>query len=317
MTTRTSPVRPTLAQLRVFVAVAQAGAFSEAAAELGMSQSTLSEGVASLERTLGVQLFRRGAGGATLTGAGEQALAHAVRAVQASEDLSISLQTGSALSGTLTVAAYRSLGVHVLPPVLAALHRQHPGLNVRVLNAQMDSEGGQRLILSGQADVGLMSVAEDTALLVYPLAQDEYVAVQPVQNGAQPLSWTDLEGQTLLLPPATDSCHRLVMRHLQQHGVVPGMVMEIAEDDVIYSMVAHGVGIAIQPGLAVSPLPGGLMTLPLPVPLSRSMGVAVLPQRAGLPHIWAFMAALSAAWPSMDAQGRRPMSGPNPPRAAR
>lgn len=45
--------RLTLAQLRMFVATAETGGFGAAAAELNMSQSTISEAVKGLERTLG------------------------------------------------------------------------------------------------------------------------------------------------------------------------------------------------------------------------------------------------------------------------
>ena len=301
---RSASARPTLAQLRAFVAVARCGGFSEAAADLGMSQSSLSEGVAALERLLGQRLLKRTAGGVTLTDTGDRVLSHAVRVTQASDDLMLSAQDEENLTGTLTVAAYRSLGVHLLPAALAEVHARFPRLEVRVLNAEADGMGGRGLILGRQADVGLI-VASDAPLLTYPLVQDEYVAVLPARPaelaGAvrvptdRPLHWNDLEGQTLLMPTMGDTCTRLVLNHLQDLQVTPGAVMEFADDDVIYSMVAHGLGVAIQPRLATLPLRSDLITRSVSTSFTRSLVVATLPGRASLPHIRTFIAAVRRA----------------------
>ena len=50
----------TLAQFQVFVAVVDAGSFTEAAKALGMTQSSVSQAIASLEAELGVSLLTRG-----------------------------------------------------------------------------------------------------------------------------------------------------------------------------------------------------------------------------------------------------------------
>lgn len=286
--------RPTLAQFRVFLAVARAGAFSEAAAKLGMSQSSLSEGVAGLERSLGKRLLLRSAAGVTLIPTGERVLEHAARAVQASDDLLLSAQDEEGLSGTLTVAAYRSLGVHLLPAALAEVSARFPRLEVRVLNAEADGQSGVGLMLSRQADAGLI-VASDAPLLSYPLLQDEYVVVLPAGGEGRPLDWADLQGQTLLMPTASDTCTRLVLSYLRERQITPRSVMEFAEDDVIYSMVARGLGVAIQPWLSTTPLRGDLRVQRFASSFTRSLVVVTLPGRASLPHIAAFVSAVRRA----------------------
>lgn len=281
--------RPTLAQLRAFVAVARAGGFSEAAAELGMSQSSLSEAVAGLERALGTRLLSRTGSGAALTTTGQRALTYAVQAIRATDDLLLSAQDEAALSGTLTVATHRSLGVHLLPAALAEVHARFPRLEVKVISAETEGES----VLSGQADVGLV-MASDVPLLSYPLLQDEYVAVVPPGHPAPLRRWADLEGQTLLLP-AADSCTALVMAHLQRFRIVPANIMQFADDDVIYSMAAHGLGVAVQPWLATMPLRADLVIRRFETSFSRSLVVVTLPARASLPHIQAFMDAVRLA----------------------
>ena len=66
-----------LSQLRALIAIAQCGNFSEAALQIGISQSAVSHAIASLETELGVVLLSRGRHGATLTPVGERVLIHA------------------------------------------------------------------------------------------------------------------------------------------------------------------------------------------------------------------------------------------------
>ena len=61
-----------LRQLRVFVSVVESGAHARAARALGVSQSTISETLSAMERTLGTAIFRKSAKGSVLTPAGPE-----------------------------------------------------------------------------------------------------------------------------------------------------------------------------------------------------------------------------------------------------
>ena len=66
-----------LEQLRMFLAVAECGSFTEAAKRLFVSHSTTSRAVSALERELGTALFRRHSRSVVLTPAGEVLVTHA------------------------------------------------------------------------------------------------------------------------------------------------------------------------------------------------------------------------------------------------
>ncbi len=102
---------PTLDQLRVLIAVADAGSFSAAAAALNRSQSVISYAVANLEAQLGLVLFDRAARRPVLTEAGRAVLADAQRVARAVDEL-------RARAGGLTqgLEASVSLVVDVLFP---------------------------------------------------------------------------------------------------------------------------------------------------------------------------------------------------------
>jgi DNA-binding transcriptional LysR family regulator len=66
----------TRAQFQVFAAVVDAGSFTEAAKALGLTQSSVSQAVASLEAELGVSLLTRGREGVTQTEIGARLIIH-------------------------------------------------------------------------------------------------------------------------------------------------------------------------------------------------------------------------------------------------
>jgi DNA-binding transcriptional LysR family regulator len=114
-------------QLRAFVAVAENANFSAAALQLGLSQSTISHAIATLEDELGVVLLVRGRHGATLTPEGEQMLPEArqvlklLASIQQKARLARGLQSGQVRVGTV-----RSVATHVLPEVIARFRGKFP-----------------------------------------------------------------------------------------------------------------------------------------------------------------------------------------------
>jgi len=280
-------------QLRAFVAAADAGSFGRAGRALGLSPSSVSESVLALEQLHRQPLFRRSPRGVVLTQVGERALPHARLTVQHSDDFTLAMNERAALAGSLTVATNRSLGIHLLPPVLSLLRRRHPGLGVQILDGT-SGEGGEQLVQDGRADVAFLELTAQTTLFTLPVVADDYVLVLPRAKHTSPLAWNDLQTQPLLLFPAQQPCNAEIHRHLNTFLSTGTVVQEVAEDEVMLSMVEHGLGLAILPRLAVLPLRESLMVLTLPVPLPRVLGVGVKPGRAGLPHIRAFTEALQA-----------------------
>lgn len=123
-----------LRHLRVFAAVVDAGTHTRAARALGISQSTVSETLSALERTLGVELFRKAAKGTpALTPSGKVLLGYARRMFALSSELVGALADASTrVKATLVVSAVESIGASVLPSRLAALRARWPAVRVEV-----------------------------------------------------------------------------------------------------------------------------------------------------------------------------------------
>ncbi|WP_105384096.1 LysR family transcriptional regulator [Neorhizobium alkalisoli] len=118
---------------RTFLAVLRSGSLSAAARELGLTQPTVGRHIDALEEAVGYQLFTRSQQGLLPT---EPALAMKPYA----ENLAVTaaamerLASGEigTVKGTVRISASEVIGVEVLPPILASLQDEHPGLELEL-----------------------------------------------------------------------------------------------------------------------------------------------------------------------------------------
>ena len=148
-----------LRQLRVFVSVVESGAHAPAARALGISQSTISETLSAMERTLGTAIFRKAAKGSVLTPAGEALLPYAKRMLAlASECVGELQKVSTSVSATLVVAAVESLSAYVLPQPLAALRARWPKARLEIVTGVCSEIRPN--VAAGKCDLGLIIEAE-------------------------------------------------------------------------------------------------------------------------------------------------------------
>ncbi|SFS81095.1 DNA-binding transcriptional regulator, LysR family [Saccharopolyspora flava] len=106
-----------LRQLRCLVAIVEAGSFTDAAVELGLSQAQVSRTLAGLENALGVRLLRRTSRRIAPTAAGTRVLARARRVLAETDELVREATSGEATSGEAGVRvghAWSALGRHTV-----------------------------------------------------------------------------------------------------------------------------------------------------------------------------------------------------------
>src|SRR6266487_3238118 len=138
--------------VRTFAAVADAGQFSEAAADLSITQQAVSKRIAALEKDLGVRLFTRTARGAQLTIDGQAFLPHARDLLQAEQRAAASVRPG-----------HRALRVDVigrrLSPagLLRDFHRAHPGTELDIVTL-FDARAAIAAARSGTIDASFRAV---------------------------------------------------------------------------------------------------------------------------------------------------------------
>jgi LysR family glycine cleavage system transcriptional activator len=124
---------PNLIWLRTFEAAARLLNFTRAGAELGLTQTAVSQHIKSLESVLGCQLFQRRPRHVELTGMG-QAYVHSVRKALADINLSTTSLFGSVAKQTVTVRAPISTVALWLAPLLPEFTAKHPRTNIRLIS---------------------------------------------------------------------------------------------------------------------------------------------------------------------------------------
>lgn len=147
--------QPTLDQLQVFIAVAEAGGFSAAARRLNRTQSVVSYTIANLEAQLDLRLFKRaGTRQPRLTAAGAALLEDARRMIAGLQRLrgrARGMRQG--LEGTVAVAADALLPMAVLTATMSAFRAAYPTVGVRlyagVMGAVLD------LVLRREVDLAI------------------------------------------------------------------------------------------------------------------------------------------------------------------
>ena len=146
----------TLRQMEYFVAVAERGSITAAAAELPISESAVSVAITELESMVGVRLLHRvRARGVTLTAAGSALLPELRSLVARARELERNAaDLGSAVAGELKVALDPVLTPVLLPRLMSGFVSRYPAVNFSFMEGT-NSEV-QEWLIQGQCDVVLM-----------------------------------------------------------------------------------------------------------------------------------------------------------------
>lgn len=293
-----------LSQLRILVAVADQGSFSEAALHLAMSQSAVSHAIATLENFLGIILLVRGRHGANLTPLGKEIVDHAREMVRRADAIAKAAEAARGLkSGQVRIASFRSIATHILPSVIAQFHQQYPAMTIN-LSEHEDYPHVEQALQNGQADIGFTFTPATEEFEVWQVLHDEFIALLPPgfqSDGAQ-LTWQELTSHPLIMPPVNYVMMRQVYEHAEAYGYPLKVAYEVETDATIVSLVAQGLGAAILPQLAAEPIPLGVKTYSLPVPLERSIGVVTLAHALLSPTVYAFLDILKRTQAEFKAQ---------------
>lgn len=231
-------------QLRLFMAIVDEGSLNRAARVVNMTQPTLSRLVAEMEHKIGQRLFERSAKGMLPTAAGELLLPYARLILHEMDAADEALQALRGLQrGTVRVGAVATIARNILPPAMAQLLTQLPGLRVNLMEGPDDHivaallQRKTDLIITAELPPteGITVIREcpyDDTFTVFcsvnhPLAQSADLSLTEVLNW----SWT--------MPAAGATPRQLFSQLLARKGVsVPTVGIETTSVDAMISCVA-------------------------------------------------------------------------------
>ncbi|AZS75328.1 transcriptional regulator [Streptomyces lydicus] len=266
-----------LPQLRAFLAVVDAGGFSAAAAELGMSQSAVSHAVASLERELAAPLLIR-AHPVRTTALGERVLPHARMALSAVRSVEeIAADATGTMTGTVRLAATPTVCQGLVPGLLRHWREDQPRITVRVFEG--DSAEVAAWLEDGTADAAVLIDPPPVTAGKRPrsgpgiqLATDEYLALLPRDHplADEPgVDLRDLEDDPFLISP--NGCEARVRTLHRRAGLRFSPTHRVRDLATLIRMVQAGIGVTVLSEVSRSLIPADLVLLPLQPQTSRRL----------------------------------------------
>ncbi len=242
-----------LAQLQVFLTVAQQKSFSRAAEKLYRTQPGVSIVVRKLEDELGQPLFIRGARLAKLTDAGELLREYAERMLNLRNEIQKGIEELKTLRRGQVSLGVNESSIHALLPALARLHRLYPSVQIavhRTFSRDIPAE-----VLNYRLDFGAVSFApQDPKLVGIEILRDELTfVVYPQHRLAQRRSVDIRElGEETFIAHIVESPFRWrVIQLFQKHRVPLNMAVELPTIESIKRFVQMGIGVAIVPRMCV------------------------------------------------------------------
>ena len=260
-------------ELRAFVAVVEEGGLSAAARRLGMSQSSLSQTMQSLEKQAGAALLIRDHAGARPTQLGTTLLAEA-RILLDHHDRIVASMAGpaDATQRPLRIGVPLELPAGLLPAALAEVNAAYPELDVEVRHARSSDQ--LAALKAGELDVALvrdrpvdprvdsvLAVEESMGVILTTARADALCESSGVRlHRLAGLSWIEFARRD------APAWHDQVSATLRAHGVVG---VTTADDDravppeVKLAAVSAGHSFALAAYGWARPLPDGLTWHPL------------------------------------------------------
>lgn len=238
-------MRPNHHQFEAFAYVVREGSFSAAATRLGVTQSTITQHIANLEKGVGTLLLLRGRDGVELTPTGQDFYDLADRMVALSAEVSERLEGFNAMKeGRLKI-----IGNAPQPAlkIIARFQRRFP--NIRVDFGLYDWTTAKSMISNRLADVGLITDApehehwdkihmESARYVIY--CRRDHPFAKRVK-----ISLAELEHETVIVPEKGSLTRRLLDQACNRYTISLNRMATMTTFPLMCEAVLQGIGVAL------------------------------------------------------------------------
>lgn len=242
-------------QLKALVTVVEAGSVTRAAELLHLVQPAVTRQIRSLELELGVPLFERTRQGMRPTTAGTILAERARRALTELERARAEVGPApGTVTGIVSVGLLESTAGILAEPLVSAIARDHPGIELRVLTAY--SGHLQQWLDNDDLDVSLLySLTSIPSLNVRTLVRERLWAVAPVSDGLTALESvpvTRLAERPVVMPSPGHALRVLIDRAAAQASADMNIAVETNSMDLQKQLVRAGHGWTVLPGAGIA-----------------------------------------------------------------
>ncbi|MFI5986323.1 LysR family transcriptional regulator [Streptomyces sp. NPDC051555] len=245
-------------KLRILRTLAERGTVTATAEALNMTPSAVSQQLTNLAKQLGVGLLEAQGRRVRLTDAAHLVLRH-TEAVFAQLERADAELAGylAGEAGEVRVGAFSTAVPALVVPAVAALRRSHPGIEVRVREAE--AAEAYELLSAGSVDLALSlaahaPTARDPRFTRIPLFADPLDVALPADHrlaGVAGLRLADLSGERWIFG-GSGPWSEITRTACEAAGFVPEQAHSAAGWTAILAMVEAGMGVALVPRMAVA-----------------------------------------------------------------
>lgn len=281
-------------QLRAFEAVARLGTVTGAAAELHVTQPTVSVQLRELSAAIGEPLFEPAGRKLRLTQAGE-ALAQTVAELAscwARFDARLA-EIHGLLRGRLRIAAVTT-AEYFVPDLVGPFAAAHPGVEIEIAVENRDRVIER--LARAQDDLAVMMLPPaDLPLERMPFLDNPLVVIAHAQHrlAGRRVRLERLAGERWLMREPGSGTRRVAEEHFAAAGFAPRVAMSLGSNEAIKHAVAAGLGVAVVSQLVVQP-PSRDATV-APPPGLTVLRIAGFPIRRRWSVVWRRDQSLTAA----------------------
>lgn len=164
-------------RLKVFDTVAKRLNFTKAASELNITQPAVTKHIKEIERLLNTRLFDRNGTKIKMTVSGEILLKYTQKLFSVYRELEFEInQINQQHKGMLRIGASTTIAQYILPPLLAAFHKQYQ--DIKVILTIQNTEIVEQLLEHKKIDLGCIEgLSKNNSFHYKPFVKDEIVLV--------------------------------------------------------------------------------------------------------------------------------------------
>ena len=243
---------------KVFYHVAKSLSFSDAAQELFISQSAVSQSIKMLERRLNQTLFIRSTKKVTLTKEGEILFKHIEPAIHLIMKGENQLISGKKVGGVqLRIASTDTICRYFLVPFFNEFHKHYPDVHIKVMNAS--SQQCAHYLEGNQADLIITNSpnpALNDTMQILPICEfyDIFVAdktAYPYEN--KELTLKEISTLPILMLDKGSITSTFLHDQFLRHSIDLAPSIELSSNDLLVDLASIGLGIAFIPDFCFRP----------------------------------------------------------------
>lgn len=245
-------------QLRYVITIAETQNFSNAAKQLYISQPALSQYIKRLEKTLGVELFKRDKSKVEITQAGEIFIEEAKVILEHNDILLNKMKSFSEKSNeTLIVGVSQFYGKYFIPNILPKFKEIRPNINIKI--HEDESSLLENHILNNKIDLAIMPLPIQSPKVKYKTFYKERILLainkansilkDVLDSNDGMLDFSIFKDEKFVLLKKGFKLTNITEKLCAEHGFEPNVVIESENLDTLNSFVSSNIGISLLPDM--------------------------------------------------------------------